>query len=585
MADVIKIGRRGGRDFTIEAEPLSRHVHVVGASGTGKSRFLEYVARQHIDRRHGLCVIDPHGSLADGLVAYCASLDADLRGRRIHVVDIADPEWCLGFNPLSGDGLVDPTLRADTMVDTVSEVWGGEDINTRPLIATNLDLVFYALVSNRLTLVEASALTRTKDDEDIRGLLTSRLPDFVYDEYWRDVRALKDHELRESFGSTRRRLLRFLRPAIRRMVGQSKTTINLRRVMDEGEILIINLAGKGVVSDEVSRVIGAMLLAEFRLAAMTRTVELGRRHPYYVIVDECYDYLTGDVERSLDETRKFGLHLTLAHQRLGQLRRRSELIYNGVMGGAQTKVVFGGLADEDAEIMAREIMRSSFDLERPKHSMDRPVVVGYERIWLRGYNTSDGYVDTAGTVEGENWAAQSGASTAAGQTFAIDADGNQTPYPVAMQQVSGTSDAFSRGGFIAKTGSHGTTHNDGRSTQEALGPILQTMATQLHTLEEEVHRAIVTLREQPNQRAIVKLRGQKAKGVTIPNVREALVRPERVEAFLARVKERSAYLTPTHLAEAEIEQRRMALGLPSFDEQLRELDDEVPFKEPRWSER
>jgi hypothetical protein len=582
---VIKIGRRGGRDFTIDVEPLARHLHVVGASGTGKSKFLEWLACQHIDRRHGVCVIDPHGALADGVVAYCASLDADRHGRRIHVVDIADPQWCLGFNPLSVDGLVDPTLRADTMVDTISEVWGGEDTNKLPLLATNLDLVFYALVSNRLTLVEASALTRTKDNEDIRGLLTSRLPDFVYDEYWRDLRDLKDHELRESFGSTRRRLLRFLRPAVRRMVGQSKTTINLRRVMDEGEILIVNLAGKGVVSDEVSRVIGAMLLAEFRLAAMGRTVELGRRHPYYVIVDECYDYLTGDVERSLAETSKLGLHLTLAHQRLGQLRRRSELIYNGVMGGAQTKVVFGGLADEDAEIMAREIMRTTFDLERPKRSLDKPVVVGYERIWLRGYNTSDGYVDTAGTVEGENWAAVSGASAAAGQSFAIDADGNPTPYPVATQEVSGTSDAFSRGGIITNTRARGTTHNAGSSDQEALAPILQTMTTQVHSLEEEVHRAIVTLREQPNQRAIVKLRGQPAKGVTIPTIREALVRPERVEAFKTRVKEQSAYLTPMHVAEAEIEQRRADLGLPSFDEQLREMEDDAPFKEPRWSER
>lgn len=576
---MLTIGRRGGKDFKINDEERSRHLHVVGASGTGKSRFLEMLVRQDIYAGRGVCVIDPHGPLADSVMAYCASLNMDRR-RRIHLVELADPEWCLGFNPLHADGVTDTSFRTDAMLDTFSEVWGGEETDKTPLLATCLELVFYALVTNRLTLVEANALTRGSDEGGVRTTLTEGLPDFVYDDYWKDIRTLSRHDLEERFASTRRRLLRFVgRPIIRRVVGQSKVTINLRRMMDEGEILIVNLASKGVVSEAAARVIGALLLSEFRLAAISRTEEIGRRHPYYVVVDECYDYLTGDVERMLDETRKFGLHLTLAHQRLGQLRRRSEAIYNGVMTGAQTKVVFGGLTDDDAEIMAREIMRTSFDLERPKHSLDKPVVVGHERIWLRGYNTSDGYVDTAGTVEGENWAAMSGASTAAGQTFAIDADGNPTPYPVATQEVSGTSDAFSRGGFIANTSSHGTTHNDGRNTQEALGPILETMTTQVHSLEEEVHRSIVRLREQPNQRAIVKLRSQKARGVTIPNVPEPLVRRERVQELKARIKEQSAHLTPRPTVDAEIEERRVALGHPPHQDVP---DNAPPFEEPKW---
>src|SRR4051812_34596623 len=231
----LTIGRRGGKDFKIDDEARSRHLHVVGASGTGKSRFLEMLVRQDIDARRGVCVIDPHGPLADGIAAYCASLNLD-RYRRIHIVDLADPEWCLGFNPLHDDGKTDPSYRSDAMLDTFSEVWGGEDPDKTPLIATSLELLFYALVNHGLTLVEASALTRaTSDgDVDIREALTSNLPDVIYNEYWQEVRNLRPHDLQEHFASTRRRLLRFIgRPRIRRIVGQSNVRLNLRRVTDE----------------------------------------------------------------------------------------------------------------------------------------------------------------------------------------------------------------------------------------------------------------------------------------------------------------------------------------------------------------
>lgn len=576
---MLTIGRRGGKNFKINDEARSRHLHVVGASGTGKSRFLEMLVRQDIDAGRGVCVIDPHGPLADGVAAYCASFNMDRR-RRIHIVDLADPEWCLGFNPLHDDGVTDASFRTDAMLDTFSEVWGGEETDKTPLLATCLELVFYALVTNRLTLVEANALTRGTDDGDVRENLTSALPDFIYDDYWKDIRSLPRHDLEERFASTRRRLLRFVgRRIIRRIVGQSNVSINLRRAMDEGEILIVNLASKGVVNPAAARVIGALLLSEFRLAAISRTEAIGRRHPYYVVVDECYDYLTGDVERALDETRKFGLHLTLAHQRLGQLRRRSEAVYNGVMTGAQTKIVFGGLADDDAEIMAREIMRNSFNLERPKHSLDRPVVVGDEVIWLEGYGSSDGYIDVSGTIEGSSWNAMSGTSAASGQMFAVDADGNISPTPSGVHEVSGTSDAVGEGGFVADTRSHGTTQTNNRNAHQALRPIYKVMTTQVHSLEEEVHRAIVRLREQPNQRAIVKLRGQKAKGVTIPNVAEALVRSARLQEFKARVKEQSAYLTPRPIVDAEIEERRTALGYPP----LQDVPDDAPLLDVKWN--
>ena len=97
---------RKGRTLSLTSEERSCHIHVVGASGTGKSKLLESMIRQDIlsPSGHGLCLIDPHGTLADPIVEWCAALKIG-KHRRIHVIDPADGEWSVGFNPLRLDGV------------------------------------------------------------------------------------------------------------------------------------------------------------------------------------------------------------------------------------------------------------------------------------------------------------------------------------------------------------------------------------------------------------------------------------------------------------------------------------------------
>ena len=130
---------RKGRTLGLSSEERSRHVHVVGASGTGKSKLLESMIRQDIlsPSGHGLCLIDPHGTLADSIVEWCAALKIG-KYRRIHVIDAKDETWAAGFNPLREGGGIDLNARVGAMVATCAEVWGGEDINQTPLLTTCL---------------------------------------------------------------------------------------------------------------------------------------------------------------------------------------------------------------------------------------------------------------------------------------------------------------------------------------------------------------------------------------------------------------------------------------------------------------
>jgi hypothetical protein len=562
---------RRRRQLTLTDEERSRHVHVVGASGTGKSKLLESLIRQDILAGRGLCVIDPHGTLVDSIVQWCAAVDAN-KHRRIHVVDLKEETWSAGFNPLELRSGQDIEARVDAMVATCAEVWGGEDLNQTPLLSTCLQLLFHALAANELTLVESVEMTSSLDPAGLRRRLTTGLENAVYDSYWRELSALSRRDFEDRFSSTRRRLLRFLgSPTLRRALGQKHGTLDVRRIMDDGEILLVNLVPRGPVSAENARLFGALLLSELRLAALARDPETARRRPFSLYVDECYQYLTGDVESMLDETRKFGLHTILAHQRLGQLRSRSPDLFNAVMAGAQTKIVFGGMSDEDAEIMAREVYRSSLNLERPKHVLDKPVVIDEVPYWLESESETEGESASWSTTESSTWTTGSGAS----ESFSQGYSSQDEELGYSLGEGSSNSESYGGGSGSTSGGSSMSSRTRGRS--QTLKPVRVTMPTAVYSLEEELHLAIVKLRELPNRAAILKRRGHLPVRFRPATVNPAVAPAELTQSFIEEARQASPYICESGLAEREIEVRTDRLHLVRVDE-------ERPSEEPFWAE-
>ncbi|MGO8754653.1 MAG: type IV secretory system conjugative DNA transfer family protein [Gallionellaceae bacterium] len=556
MAFTVGTTRRG-KTLTLSAEERSRHVHIVGASGTGKSKFMESMIRQDILAGRGLCLIDPHGTLADAIVQFCAS--RQLQGaRRIHVIEPADAAWSVGFNPLRLDGVTEAAARVDAMVSACAQVWGGENATSTPLLKKCLRAVFYALAVREQTLLEAVELINSTDPRATRRLLTENLPDYVFDSLWRDFNGLSRREFAEQFSSTNNRLIEFLSsPIVRRIVGQREHALDLKQIMDNGEILIVNLAPRSSLSSDNARLLGTLLTSELFLLALARDSDMARRRPFYLYIDECYDYLTGDIERMLDQTRKFGLHLVLAHQRLGQLRDRSEAIYNGVMGGGQTKIVFGGLEDDDAEIMARQIMRDSFNLERPKRVLDKSVVVDEVPFWLE--SESEGESETTSSSVSHNFATTETSGTAESISERYEMLDGASPEMRGMAHGSG---AFTGAATTMGTGAsegYATTHSSARGRAQTLKPVRVTMPTAVYSLEEEIHMAIVKLRELPQRVAVLKRRGRTAIRVRAPEIKASLAGPDLVERFVSNARSMSPYLSPIAVVEAEILARQAQL--------------------------
>ena len=146
--DRIPIGTSDNRRVYLDPTRRSYHLHVIGASGQGKSKFLEHCIRQDILAGHGVCLIDPHGSLYDDIVAWCAAERIDKLYPNIHLFDPTETNYSFRFNPLYVHEGEVAEHRRDNMVTALSQVWGGENSHDTPAIRTTLKAVFSVLIDH-----------------------------------------------------------------------------------------------------------------------------------------------------------------------------------------------------------------------------------------------------------------------------------------------------------------------------------------------------------------------------------------------------------------------------------------------------
>jgi hypothetical protein len=535
---MLEIGttRRGNRIALTDRE-RARHIHVLGSIGTGKSKLLEHMIRQDIARGRGLCLIDPHGTLADAVEKWCAT-----RGlgsvRHIHVIRPGDDTLVPGFNPLRSVPGEAVSVRVDAMVQACAQAWGVHDMSETPRLEKILRALFFALAVRGLTLAEGPALLRASDPEGVRRNLTKDLPDPISQIIWDELNGMSRKDFAEHVESTHTRLSKFLAaPSMRLVVGQREHAIDFRAAMDKSEIVLVNLGARHAFSYENARVLGTLLINDLFLTALGRDEKTAQRRPFTLYVDEAYDFLSGDVERILDQTRKFGLHAVLAHQRIGQLKERGEGVYNAVMGGTQTKIVFGGLSDDDAAIMAREIMRGDIDLEKPK-SMTASVVVGEEPFWLESMSESEGSTASRSYTESFSSSEGVGLSSGTSEQYAINVGQAQEQRAVALLSSKSSNTITTTGTSVTESSAASHSRTFGHS--QTLKPMREERPTHFYTLEECLHLAQLKLRNLPDRAAIVKRRGRRTVRVETLEVRPTL----EVKPVIARFREKTATASP-----------------------------------------
>jgi hypothetical protein len=337
------------------------HMHILGATGTGKSKFLEHLIRQDILQGRGLCLIDPHGDLYDDVLAFC--VQEQLFDKTL-LFDPSDSTYTLGFNPLQSFG--DISYKAKQMRSACSKVWQ-INMNSSPRMARWLYNCFYVLLEQKLSFVDALSLVSIRHN-DRRTFITKNIKNPEIRAEFESLALMKPRELLEQLESSYNRIFEFLNnPNVRKLFIQ-ESYLNSKEIMDKGYILLCNLSTRGEkLSEDDRNLLGTLLINEFYTTALTR--ERLQRNPFYLYIDEFSCFLSEDIASSLSQTRKYGLSMTLAHQDLSQLKTFHETLYKNVLTNCRTKVVFGGLSDEDRTILAKELFAQDFDLKTVKEEI------------------------------------------------------------------------------------------------------------------------------------------------------------------------------------------------------------------------
>jgi hypothetical protein len=419
----------------ITPQQISTHMHVLGASGVGKSFFLESLIKELILHGQGVCVIDPHGDLYERLLEFCAWLHTKHNKRfkiaeRLIPFNIAESKQVMGFNPVARNARI-MTYQVVALMEAIRKAWGQSSFQETPRLARWLFNTAYAIIEGKLTLLQSQYLVTTEANP-YRPAIIERITNPRIKAEWEWLSSAKPERREERVESCLNRLKLFVEhERLRLIFGQSERTLDFSSVLSGQKILLVNLASQNTIDEENQRMLGTLLINELLTAAFARP--RGKRPPFYVVIDEFAKFVIKDICAILDGGRKFGLHLILAHQHLRQLREQDPEVYFSTMTNARLKSVFGGLNVEDVETMAKELFLKELNPDEVK-----------DEIWQTKLMPKE----TTRTVRSDSWSEGTGesvgeithASLASGEMF-IPGSGFW-----AMPELKGTSNMSGSGG-------------------------------------------------------------------------------------------------------------------------------------------
>ncbi|MEQ1899922.1 MAG: type IV secretion system DNA-binding domain-containing protein [Devosia sp.] len=343
---VLILGRTNARSdrrvFGLRQDDRLSHVYLIGKTGTGKSTLLEQMLRQDIAAGRGVALIDPHGDLVERVAHWARPVRDDLL-----YLDLADPNLSLGYNPLLHVRAELRSLVASGALDLFkllwSEAWGVrmEHILRNALLAL--------LEQPKATLADILPLL---SDKAFRSKLVTKVENQQVKTFW--LKEFPNYSFRyqaDGIAPIQNKVGAFLSdPRLRKFLTPDDGGLRLRTIMDEGRVLLVNLA-QGKLGADSSHLLGGLLVTALGSAAFSRAFdEEGTRRPFFVYVDEFQTFTTLAVANMLAELRKYGVGMVLAHQYLSQLDPQ---VRDAVLGNAGTLIAFR-LGSADAAVLAKE---------------------------------------------------------------------------------------------------------------------------------------------------------------------------------------------------------------------------------------
>lgn len=333
--------------FGIKTDDRRRHMYLIGKTGMGKTSMMENMAIQDIRNGHGVAFLDPHGDSVQRIL----NCVPPSRVNDVVYFNPADLEFPVAFNILEAVDAKYKHLVASGLMGVFTKIWANLWSARMEYILNNTVLALLDSPGNTLL-----GITRMYVDKKYRKKIVDNIKDPVVRSFWVDEFANYNEKYRtEAIAPIQNKVGQFLSSGIiRNIVGQPKSTIDLREIMDQRKILIMDLS-KGKVGEDNSALLGAMLVTKLQLAAMSRTdVPEKERKDFYLYVDEFQNFATDSFATILSEARKYRLNLIVGHQYIAQLEQdKNTKVRDAIFGNVGTIVVFR-IGAADAEYMETE---------------------------------------------------------------------------------------------------------------------------------------------------------------------------------------------------------------------------------------
>jgi hypothetical protein len=322
------------RPVFIEREDRRRHTYIIGKTGTGKTEFLKTMIMQDINNGEGLAVIDPHGDLIEDVLR----MMPPSRAEEVILFDPSDTDRPMGFNMLDAQTEQQKHFVVNSIIGLMYKLF---DPNKTGIIGPRFE---HAIRNAMLTVMYEPGSTfievvRVLTDQAFVQELLPKVQDPIIRRYWTDqIAQTSDFHKSEVLDYITSKFGRFVtNKMIRNIIGQSDSSFEFRKVMDEGKILLINLS-KGKIGEENSNFLGLVLVPKILVAAMSRQdMPMDQRRDFFLYVDEFQNFATPDFAQILSEARKYRLNLIVANQFIGQME---EEIKNAIFGNVGTIASF-----------------------------------------------------------------------------------------------------------------------------------------------------------------------------------------------------------------------------------------------------
>lgn len=330
--------------FGIKMDDRRRHMYIIGKTGMGKSELLKNIAIQDIQDGRGLAFVDPHGDPVEDLLDYIPQE----RIKDVIYINPADLEYPIAFNVMESVDSDKRHLVADGIMAVFKKLW-------IDLWSARMEYILNYTILALLEVPDSTLLgiNRMMAEKEYRKWVVEQVKDPEVKAFWIQEFEKWDPKYRmDATAAIQNKIGQFVSNiVIRNIVGQTKSSFDIRQAMDEQKILLINIS-KGRVGEDASRLLGGLLITKIQIAAMSRVdVPRAERKDFVLVVDEFQNFATASFANILSEARKFNLSLVIAHQYVTQME---EGVRDAVFGNVGTIVAFR-VGAEDAELLEKEM--------------------------------------------------------------------------------------------------------------------------------------------------------------------------------------------------------------------------------------